>query len=483
MKNSSQAKSKALFILTLAIFIASASFYFNNPETISHSTEEPELVYRALSHHDAKSESFTPVKNEELSRFRLSLEEARSQGGGLIHGRFSSKVPYHNRWRNRFNAVKARNGSGGIFFFRHIRKAGGTSLREVFRQVMEYHNQEFDVGFTVNTTAPQETVDPDKPKILYVEEEFHPISWDCPVEDPRWEDTLSVTVLRRPIERHMSEFFYYGPGKDFGLDREKLFVDEEYTALLAQFLAVKFPRWMKWTDSAKSNSNYEDWSFAEKFRAPFFYRHYTDNFQLRSFAGCSSRECVDATAMKGKVSEEELEYMEEMMKGKIESYDVPDWACSGGDNPRGYCTRHTRDKCPHGCEGPCMYPSLSFGELTEYDLERAKKALERFDVVLITETFDQRDQKAFLADVLSSPRGFSIGNVNSNLSKKDEENKNSFYGRLLRSLAPEAYEMLEKENEFEIALYRHAVWLNHEQTWRWKKEVGWEDQDTVTSLK
>jgi len=122
MKNSSQAKSKALFILTLAIFIASASFYFNNPETISHSTEEPELVYRALSHHDAKSESFTPVKNEELSRFRLSLEEARSQGGGLIHGRFSSKVPYHNRWRNRFNAVKARNGSGGIFFFRHIRK-------------------------------------------------------------------------------------------------------------------------------------------------------------------------------------------------------------------------------------------------------------------------------------------------------------------------------------------------------------------------
>ncbi len=231
---------------------------------------------------------------------------------------------------------------------------------------------------------------------------------------------------------------------------------------------------MRFTDSAKNNAYDENWSLDDKFLSPFFYRHYTDNFQLRSFAGCSSKKCVDGTAMRGEIPDEELEYMEEMTKAKIESYDVPEWACIGGDSPSGYCARHRGDTCPNGCEGPCIYPSLSFGKLTEYDLERAMKALEKFDVVLITETFDQPDQKAFLSDVLSAPRGFSMANVNSNLrGTHDDDDKNAFYGRLLRTLAPEAYEMLARENEFEIALYRHGVWLNREQTRRWKKEVGW----------
>ncbi len=150
--HSSQPRSRALFLLTTAVFLASASLFFNNPQSKLYDhdgDDDPASVARALSHDDAEAaatndndddhvvdddqglqdwESFSPITVEEVSRFRLALEEARRKGGGLVHGTFSDTEPFVHRWRDRFDRAKNRNGEGGIFFFRHIRKVSRTTF-------------------------------------------------------------------------------------------------------------------------------------------------------------------------------------------------------------------------------------------------------------------------------------------------------------------------------------------------------------------
>ncbi len=367
---------------------------------------------------------------------------------------------------------------------------------------MEYHNQVFSAAWPY-TDGKVETLDhllgKNNPKILYVEEEFHPMAYDCPATDPRWTDTLSVTVLRHPIERHMSEFFYHGPGQALmPLNRTRLYVDEEYTEHVSKLLKEKFPRWIQRTDNARSNhyhpkdvnENVEETLENDYFRLPFFSRHYTDNLQLRAFAGCSIGECIEQTSMKNEVTEHEISFIEDKRNTKIRSYSSPNWRCAGDESPIGYCTTD-HEGCPDGCEGPCKYPSISFGKLTRNDLERGKKALEAFDVVLITESFDDAKQLAFLADVLSAPRGFGIGNENSYLNhnygiddcdglrrcarNREKHETNVFYRTLLQNLAKDAYDVLVDENELELEFFNHAVELNKMQVEQWKNEVQWED--------
>ncbi len=350
---------------------------------------------------------------------------------------------------------------------------------------MEYHNQVFAAAWPY-TNGKVETLDEligkDIPKILYVEEEFHPMAYDCPATDPRWRDTLSVTVLRHPIERHMSEFFYHGLGQAVApLNRSSLYVDEEYTEQISKFLKEEVPRWIQRTDNARSNQYDEDEEESlENFRLPFFSRHYTDNLQLRAFAGCSTGECIEQTSMKNEVTEDEISFIEEKRNIKITSYSSPNWRCAGDENPIGYCISE-HEVCPDGCEGPCKYPSISFGELTKDDLERAKMALRGFDVVLITESFDDAKQRAFLADVLSAPREFEIGNdnayLNHNYHRKEkwkmQYKTNTFYRTLLQNLAQDAYLMLKEENRLEYEFYHYAIQLNEMQVEQWKDEVKW----------
>ncbi len=196
--------------------------------------------------------------------------------------------------------------------------------------------------------------------------------------------------------------------------------------------------------------------------------------------------------------------------GKIIEYRSPNWECAGGEEQDAFCNAGDRDAdaartCPYGCEGPCAYPSVSFGELGEGDLERGKKALEAFDVVLITETFDGEDQRAFLADVLSVPRegvvdgeGEELGirERNSNWShllrwdrdgeeieeerEEEEEQKEGdskyFYRNILKNLVPKVYDMMMEENKLEMELYKYAWELNQKQLERWKREVNWKDE-------
>jgi len=509
------ARTNAAFVLIIALLLISINLQLDNfklfsssPLSISLSAEKYRLLSTEEKRDHLDQAEQTQFRNKHSENSNQKKNEGRTRNDSDQRHLYRWKNPttglqYKKRWIHRFRQATRRNNLGGIFFFRHIRKAGGTSLRLYFQQVMEHHKQVFAAAWPY-TDGKIETLDhllgKDNPKILYVEEEFRPMSYDCPATDPRWRDTLSVTVLRHPIERHMSEFFYHGPGKALmPLNRTRLYVDEEYTEKISNFLMEEVPRWIRRTDNARSNHNHGKQEVREKeeesseddyFRRPFFSRHYTDNLQLRAFAGCSTRECIEQTSMKNEVTEDEISFIEEKRKIKIDSYSSPNWRCAGDENPIGYCISD-HEVCPNGCEGPCKFPSISFGKLTKDDLERGEKSLEAFDVVLITETFDDATQREFLADVLSAPREFGIGNDNSFLShdygtdngggvwnsarNHDKQETNTFYRTLLRNLAIDAYDVLVDENELELEFYRYAVELNKMQVEQWKSEVRWEE--------
>ena len=81
-----------------------------------------------------------------------------------------------------------------------------------------------------------------------------------------------------------------------------------------------------------------------------------------------------------------------------------------------------------GCDGPCFYPSVAWGEMKSQDVTRAVNALKEFDAVLLMEKLDDQDQSEFLSDVLGVPRDadFSLanrGSVRNTGVKKEEQTR------------------------------------------------------------
>src|SRR5210317_1301318 len=62
-------------------------------------------------------------------------------------------IPYRDRWNHRFSSSAARGKRGGYVFFKHIRKAGGTTLRSYIRNVFEHHGLSRDVADYENMRA------------------------------------------------------------------------------------------------------------------------------------------------------------------------------------------------------------------------------------------------------------------------------------------------------------------------------------------
>ena len=103
------------------------------------------------------------------------------------------REPYLNRWQRRFLSSNNANATseGAYFFFKHMRKAGGTSLRSYFRDVFQHHGVSCtrdDYGRIKKRGK--------APEILYVEHEFQTMDSECPLHDPRWERSLRVVTLR-----------------------------------------------------------------------------------------------------------------------------------------------------------------------------------------------------------------------------------------------------------------------------------------------
>eukprot|EP00804_Cyclotella_cryptica_P009994 CCRYP_015407-RA/>CCRYP_015407-RA protein AED:0.03 eAED:0.03 QI:840/1/1/1/0/0/3/1662/314 len=310
---------------------------------------------------------------------------------------------------------------------------------------------------------------------------------ECPLHDPRWERSLRVVTLRHPIERHMSEFFFSGPGTKFYIDRQQLYTNETYTKQLSTFLNEQVPLWIKQEGGGKT--------FLDRYGEMdgrlnmYFGRFYTNNFQLRAMAGCSSSDCLQRRHA-GNLTpkfEEEMAKLHPLRNKNTTMYSTSVPLCTqyfhkdhGLYDP---CAkgRMQQDECKLGCDGPCFYPSVAWGPLDRSDVARALSALEAFDIVLLTETFDDPDQSAFLADVLGVPRDAEFALTNHNVTnyvvqKRNKHEKTHFYRDLLAKLSPRSLEMLMVESELEVEFYERAVEVNSRMTKEWKRETNWKER-------
>ena len=98
-----------------------------------------------------------------------------------------SEEPYRNRWQRRFS-----NNTQGYFFFKHIRKAGGTSLRSYFHDVFNYHGVRYTTRDDYSRIHKGKII----PDVLYVEHEFQTMDSECASVDGRWDKSLRVITLR-----------------------------------------------------------------------------------------------------------------------------------------------------------------------------------------------------------------------------------------------------------------------------------------------
>lgn len=379
-------------------------------------------------------------------------------------------------WDQRFSSSAARGKLSGYVFFKHIRKAGGTTLRSYLRNVFEHHGLSRNVSDYEQMITNQTNIHlRNKYDISYVEQESVPLDWQCSAVDPRWQESLSIIVLRHPIERHISEFFFSGMtlktkkrvfGNNRIIQKDQLFINRTYTQTLAGFIAEEVPYWI---DHSKIRIHR---------RNVMFGRWYEDNFQLRALAGCSSGECLEK-----KLAEEQSREMESIHKlhPLNHSYATPNAVCTQffQDNLLFDVCSKRKEQCSGGCDGPCVYPSMAEGILDENDVRRAIEALKAFDAILLMEKLRDYDQSAFLNAVMGVPRdvSFALHNVrtmNARVIKSNERELTHFYRDLFTKLNLKSVLLrLEEDNKLEIEFFNQAVALHDRQMKVWQEESGW----------
>mmetsp|Transcript_19471 Transcript_19471/g.29028 ORF Transcript_19471/g.29028 Transcript_19471/m.29028 type:complete len:465 (-) Transcript_19471:801-2195(-) len=411
----------------------------------------------------------------------LQTEERRQEIGPLV----KKNEPYMNRWHRRFSSSAARGNVGGYVFFKHIRKAGGTSLRKYISNVFEHHGLSHNISDFEQMMLNQANID-----ISYVEQEFEPLDWQCSAVDPRWQESLNIIVLRHPIERHMSEFFFSGvtlptKKKVFGSNRrviqkDQLFFNKTYTTTLARFLNEEVPYWME-------HSKME--GIGKYKKGAMFSRWYQDNFQLRALAGCSSGRCLEKRLSEKRLSEQG-NATEILLKSIHDlhplnhSYVTPNAMCTQFFRKNNLvfdvCSGKKRDvQCSGGCDGPCAYPTTAEGPLDKNDVRRAIKSLKAFDAILLMEKLKDQDESAFLNDVMGVPRDASFAlnsmrGMNARVVKSNRREVTHYYRDLLAKLNLQSLLLrLEEENKLEVEFFNRAVDLHNQQMQVWKEETGW----------
>ena len=288
-------------------------------------------------------------------------------------------------------------------YSQNTKYAGGTAMRNYLAQVMKYHgNPRTRIEFIQNIKS-QDTRDhlirkwdmanpaaaqreAKKYQIHYAEQEWSSMDWECSQVDPRWNHSLSVIVLRHPVERHLSEFFYSGPGNGHQLDTQKLFgKDTSYKRGLRNLISKELPDWL---DNTRTK---------QRSMIAHFQRQYTDNFQLRALAGCAQGTCLDS---KNLTPRQQVIIDEGVATYQNTPYTNPDGACTTYFSEKITLLKLCRLRdlledpslCPNGCNGPCDYPVSAWGPLDQKDVSNAIQALDQYDAVFITETFANDDR-------------------------------------------------------------------------------------------
>ncbi len=136
-------------------------------------------------------------------------------------------------------------------------------------------------------------------------------------------------------------------------------------------------------------------------------------------------------------------------------------------------------QCSKGCDGPCSYPTIADGILDTKDVRHAIRSLNAFDAILLMEKLNDRDESAFLSDLMGVPRNasFALGNtrgMNSRVVKFSKREVTHFYRDLLTKLNLQSVlHRLEEENKLEIEFFNRAVQIHDRQMRVWKEETGW----------
>jgi hypothetical protein len=298
---------------------------------------------------------------------------------------------------------------GGFVYFKHLRKAAGTSVRRYLLTVIDYHYQK-----EINIASDPE-IAPPVPWLIY-HQEWSAMPWECPFEDALWNLSMNVIVLRDPIERQLSEFFYSGEGSsNKTMSRLGKAVkggatyEKEAVALMKELV----PTWM------------------EKGRNQSPARNFNANYQTKMISGITPSKPNNMTG-------------------------------------RQITWRN----------GPCSYGSGLYGgaqpnhNVTLESLQRAKAALKEFDLVLLTETLSKPEQAAMVADSVGVPESVvTLAKQRSN-SKTKTNAVFKGYGDMIRRNDPDLYELLRSTSELDIELYAHAVEVNRAKTERWRREMN-----------
>ena len=331
----------------------------------------------------------------------------------------------------------------GYIFNKHLRKCGGTTLRQYLEDVCLYYQ---------NLKQHVDDSDAQIGNVTYYEQEAYAMDWQCPKHDAqRWRDSLSVVALRSPIERHLSEFFYSGPGR-FGrlkeLHKEQNYNDGEF----AHLLRIELPKWIE-----------EGMAVTRK--RGCLRRHFSDEFQVR--------------ALSGELSGND--------KGPL-PYSQPRQDRSVHILINGTFVNNAQcGNCNIFCDGPCSYGNhwrggfRGGGEITNQSLKKAKSVLRNFDVVLITEMMSEDNTVQMMADITGVP----LGNQNNGASllideKKVRasgqamatvEQKMTYYQSILKKAkVDDMLKLIERHSQYEILLYEEATQINREIVAQWKEE-------------
>ena len=288
----------------------------------------------------------------------------------------------------------------------------------------------------------------------------------------------------------MSEFFYSGPPNKShyrSINTTLLYVDESYTEGLANMIRDELPSWLDLDHGYPIKKKLVRASKKHTFYSPFG-RYYASNHLIRSLSGCSTEDCLD----KYDFREEERAIMNQQAD-VLKSYGEPNSTCSLFFIQRemlwDVCSRKKGGKrdsdveeCPLGCDGPCQYPAISFGDIDDLQLDRAKASLQNFDAVMITDTMSEEEQSDFLSDVLGTPRDakFALKNRtlahNFRVEKTNQHDRSHFYRDLLNNLGlKDVSARLHTENDLDTKLFSYAQKLNAQMVNSWKHERSNQD--------
>lgn len=120
----------------------------------------------------------------------------------LLAPRDEESAPALPAERSREEAFDAVRDGVGVVLFRHMRKAGGTSVKILFYQLLRSYS-----NVTLEGTMKRMNLESGG-----VGSTFAAIEWGVFPVSCFEKKTLLVTCLREPVSRQISEFWYSGPG-------------------------------------------------------------------------------------------------------------------------------------------------------------------------------------------------------------------------------------------------------------------------------